>query len=200
MGKRDLAESEKNCVFLDRDGVLIKPVIRERRPYPPARVDDVEIYEDVLSGCAHLKSAGFLLVVITNQPDVGRGLQTRAAVDRINQKLATAIPLLDRFETCFHAGEKYGQSCQCRKPKPGMLYQAAKLMNINLSQSFVVGDRWRDVGCAKAAGSRSVFIERGYSEPLLQRPDVIVTSFSEAVEAIFQLANSDSLLKAPPPV
>jgi D-glycero-D-manno-heptose 1,7-bisphosphate phosphatase len=200
VGKHDLAESEKNCVFLDRDGVLNEPVVRDGLPYPPAMAEQVHIYDDVVGGCKRLKAAGFLLVVITNQPDVGRGLQTRAAVDRINQKLATAIPLLDRFETCFHAGEKYGQSCQCRKPKPGMLYQAAKLMNINLSQSFVVGDRWRDVGCAKAAGCRSVFIEHGYSEPLLQQPDVIVTSFSEAVEAIFQLANSDSLLKAPPPV
>lgn len=197
VGKRDLAESEKNCVFLDRDGVLNKPVIRERRPYPPARVEDVEIYEDVLSGCAHLKSAGFLLVVVSNQPDVGRGLQTRAAVDQINRTIAAAIPMLDRFETCFHAGEKYGQSCLCRKPKPGMLFHAAKLMRINLSRSFVIGDRWRDIGCAKAAGCRAILIDRGYSETLVEPPDVIVRSFAAAVEALFTLAKSSSLLKSP---
>ena len=127
MGKRDLAESEKNCVFLDRDGVLNKPVIRERRPYPPARVEDVEIYEDVLSGCAHLKSAGFLLVVVSNQPDVGRGLQTRAAVDQINRTIAAAIPMLDRFETCFHAGEKIRTELPLPKAQAGHAFSCGEI-------------------------------------------------------------------------
>jgi len=195
VGKRDLVESEKNCVFLDRDGVLNEPVIREGRPYPPARLEDVKIYDDVLSGCARLKSAGFLLVVISNQPDVGRGLQTRAAVDQINRTIAAAIPMLDRFETCFHAGEKYGQSCLCRKPKPGMLFHAAKELKINLSGSFVIGDRWRDIGCAKAAGCRAIFINRGYNEPLSEQPDFTVESFQAAVATLLQASDSVSLLR-----
>jgi len=195
VGKRDLTGNEKNCVFLDRDGVLNEPVIREGRPYPPARLEDVKIYDDVLSGCARLKSAGFLLVVISNQPDVGRGLQTRAIVERINQKLAAAIPMLDRFETCFHAGEKYGQSCLCRKPKPGMLFHAAKELKINLSGSFVIGDRWRDIGCAKAAGCRAIFINRGYNEPLSEPPDFTVESFQVAVATLLQASDSVSLLR-----
>jgi D-glycero-D-manno-heptose 1,7-bisphosphate phosphatase len=174
------------AVFLDRDGVLNRPVVREGRPYPPASVADFELYADVFSGCARLKAAGLLLVVVTNQPDVGRGKQERAVVDAINQRLVEAVPFLDRVDVCFHAGIDWGEDCICRKPKPGMLYRSAKALGIDLGSSYMIGDRWQDVDCAKAAGCHSVFIERGYSESLRQQPDTTVFSFDDAVTAILE--------------
>lgn len=193
MGKHKIKNANNVCVFLDRDGVLNQPVIRDGRPYPPARLEEFKLCEDVLAGCASLKEAGFLLVVVSNQPDVGRGAQSRAVVDAINKELAGAIPFLDRFETCFHAGENYGEPCFCRKPKPGMLFHAAELMDINLAGSYVIGDRWRDVDCAKAAGCHAIFIDRGYAESLRQQPDVTVKTFAEAVTAVLSAASRNSL-------
>jgi len=98
--------------------------------------------------------------------------------------VAHAIPQIDHFETCFHAGEEYGEPCGCRKPKPGMLLHAARLMGINLGGSFMIGDRWRDIECAKAAGCHAIFIDHHYAEPVCQKPDVAVATFSEAVTAV----------------
>ncbi len=139
---------------------------------------------DVPSGCARLKEAGFLLVVVTNQPDVGRGTQTRSAAEAMNERLMAELPMLDRVEVCFHAGESHGEDCVCRKPKPGMLLRAAAALEIDLARSFMIGDRWRDVDCAHAAGCSAVFIARGYAEALRKTPDVVVNNFTEAVAFI----------------
>ncbi|MGI9114541.1 MAG: HAD family hydrolase [Chthoniobacterales bacterium] len=200
MGEHDLTSYGSAAVFLDRDGVLNQPVVRERLPYPPARPQDFVIYNDAASGCARLKAAGFLLVVASNQPDVGRGSAERAVIEQMHRQLRAAIPALDDIETCYHAGEKFGQVCQCRKPKPGMLLRSAELMRIDLARSFLIGDRWRDVDCARAAGCKSIFIDRGYAESLRKQPDVTVTTFGEAVQAVLQIAKRDSLLHPATPV
>lgn len=183
MGEHEIT---RRAVFLDRDGVINKPVVREGRPYPPADVKDFELYEDVAAGCARLEAAGYLLVVVTNQPDVARGAQTRAAVDAIHRKMLEALPRIARVEICWHAGADWGDSCDCHKPEPGMVLRAAKALDIDLAQSFLVGDRWRDVDCGHAAGCRTVFINRNYSEALRQPPDWTVTSFAQAVGVILQ--------------
>ena len=187
MGKHEVAGFKNACVFLDRDGVLNRPVIREGCPYPPDRVEEVELYEDVWKGCQRLKTAGFLLVVVTNQPDVGRGAQRRAQADAINKKIAAGLPQIDLFETCFHAGEEFGEPCTCRKPKPGMLFHAADVLKIDLAASFMIGDRWRDIDCARAAGCRAIFIDHQYAESLRQKPDLTVRTFSEAVAAVLSM-------------
>jgi D-glycero-D-manno-heptose 1,7-bisphosphate phosphatase len=184
-------------VFLDRDGVLIVPLIRDGFPHPPARLEEFELYEDALTGCMRLKQAGFLLVVVSNQPDVGRGTQSRAIVDAMNERLAALIPVLDGIETCFHGGADFHQPCLCRKPKPGMLHRAAETLPIDLPNSYLIGDRWRDVDCARAAGCPAIFIDRGYSESLRQVPDVTVASFDAAVTAVLKLAGRDSLPASP---
>jgi D-glycero-D-manno-heptose 1,7-bisphosphate phosphatase len=153
-------------------------------PQPPSHVEEFELYEDVPDGCARLKVATFLLVVITNQPDVGRGTQSREAVEAMNLKMQSALPLLDRIEICYHGGERYGQPCNCRKPRPGMILRAAADLNIDLKRSYVIGDRWRDVDCARAAGCRAIFIQRGYKEALREAPDFTVASFNDAVSAV----------------
>ncbi len=181
MGKHEVA---RRAVFLDRDGVLNRPVVRNGQPHPPARVDDFKLYDDVADGCARLKAAEFLLVVITNQPDVGRGRQSRKAVEAMHAKMQLALPSLDRIEICYHAGERYAESCDCRKPRPGMILRAAAELKIDLCASYVIGDRWRDINCARAAGCRAIFIERGYEESLREAPDFTVATFGDAVTAL----------------
>ncbi|HYJ04693.1 MAG TPA: HAD-IIIA family hydrolase [Chthoniobacterales bacterium] len=189
-----MGEHEINrAVFLDRDGVLNRPVVRDGRPLPPAHVDEFELYPDAAAACARLKAAGFLLVVVTNQPDVGRGTQTREIVEAMHAKLRAAVPSLDAIEVCFHAGAAHGEPCECRKPAPGMVLRAAAALDIDLKQSFLVGDRWRDVDCAHAAGSRAVFIDRGYREALREKPEFTVSNLGEAVGAILNAAPQNRL-------
>jgi D-glycero-D-manno-heptose 1,7-bisphosphate phosphatase len=186
-------EIKKRAIFLDRDGVLNPPVVRNGAPFPPDRVEDFELYPDVAEACAKLKEAGFLLIVVTNQPDVGRGTQTRAIVDAIHSKLRHVIPSLDAIEVCFHGGTEHGDPCDCRKPKPGMVLRAAAAHEIDLGQSFLIGDRWRDVDCAHAAGCRAVFIDHGYREALKEKPEFTVSTLREAAEAILRSAAQDEL-------
>jgi len=183
MGKHEVG---RRAVFLDRDGVLNWPIVRDGQPHPPARIEDFELYEDVVDGCARLKAAEFFLVVITNQPDVGRGTQRREAVEAMHVKMQLALPSLDRIEICYHAGERYGESCDCRKPRPGMILRAAAELKIDLCTSYVIGDRWRDINCARAAGCRAIFIERGYEESLREAPDFTVANFGDAVTALLR--------------
>src|SRR5207248_2359335 len=139
-----------------------------------------------------LKAAGFVLIVVSNQPDVGRGAQSREAVEAMHAKLRAAVPALDAIEVCYHAGASRGDPCNCRKPKPGMLLRAAARHDLDMRRSFLIGDRWRDVDCARAAGCRAVFIDRGYGEALREKPDFTVTSFREAVTVILQIPLSQS--------
>lgn len=182
MGKHRVARA----VFLDRDGVINRVVIRNGKPHPPSSPRDFELYDDVIDECARLKAANFLLVVITNQPDVGRGVQGREVVEAMHLKLQSALPSVDRIEICYHGGERYGQPCDCRKPRPGLILRAATELNIDLKESYVIGDRWRDIDCARAAGCRAIFIDRGYKENLRQTPDVTVANFKEAVNAVLR--------------
>ena len=181
MGKHEVA---RRAVFLDRDGVINRAVVRNGLPYPPSSVEDFELYDDVTVGCARLKAANFLLVVITNQPDVGRGKQNREAVEAMHIKMKSALPLLDCIEICYHAGKRYGEPCDCRKPRPGLILRAAAELKIDLGASYVIGDRWRDIDCARAAGCRAIFIQRGYQESLREAPHFMVATFSDAVNAV----------------
>ncbi len=175
-------ETSAVAVFLDRDGVINRPVVRDGLPYPPADVEEFDIYDDVPAGCARLKEAGYLLVVATNQPDVGRGTQAQGQVEAMHSVMTAALPI-DRVEVCYHPGGHLS-SCECRKPAPGMLLQAAEALSIRLSESFMVGDRWRDIDCGHTAGCRTIFVDRGYAEELRQAPDFTVGSFAEAVDII----------------
>ena len=185
MGERDVG---RPAVFLDRDGVLNRALVQEGIPIPPADIAQFEVEPEAVKGCARLKEAGFVLVVVTNQPDVGRGTQTRAVVEAMHEELRRAIPSLDAIEVCYHAGARHGEPCDCRKPKPGMLLRAALAHGLDLQQSFLIGDRWRDVDCARAAGCRAVFIDRKYREPLRAQPDFTVATFSEAIATILHAA------------
>jgi D-glycero-D-manno-heptose 1,7-bisphosphate phosphatase len=171
---QDDNQAGRRAVFLDRDGVLnVAPVVNGL-PMSPATVAELQLLPCVADACARLKQAGFLLVVVTNQPDIGRGKTSQAAVDAINDVLKAELGL-DAVYFCPHSDE---DRCDCRKPKPGLLTKAARHWGINLARSFMVGDRWRDVEAGQAAGCRTVFIEYGYRERAPQHPDRVAASLA----------------------
>jgi len=176
----------KLAVFLDRDGVINRPLVRDGKPYPPSSLDEFEILPGVAEACAKLKDAGFLLVVATNQPDVGRGTIRQELVESLHAHMCRELPL-DRVEVCYHPG-KGASECDCRKPKPGMLLSAANELNIDVKQSFMVGDRWRDIDCGHAAGCTTFLVDYNYDEPLREQPRYRVKSLLEAADSILNLS------------
>ena len=170
----------KRAVFLDRDGVLNRSVVRAGRAYAPTSLDEFELLPGVLEALTDLRTAGFVLVVVTNQPDLATGRIRPEVAEAIHQKLQALLPI-DDIKVCGHVDE---DDCSCRKPRPGMLFEAARDWSIDLYRSFIVGDRWRDVAAGKAAGCKTIFVDYGYAEELADRPDFIVTSLPEAVKII----------------
>lgn len=168
------------AVFLDRDGVLNRVAVRDGRPYPPQRLGDFELLPGVPEAIHSLRQAGFRLVVVTNQPDVGAGRQTRGAVEEMHAHLRTLLPL-DDIRICYHTD---ADRCACRKPKPGMLLEAARHWDIQLEASVMVGDRWRDIDAGKAAGCRTILIESHWDERQPEGFDAAVPSLVEASRLI----------------
>ena len=173
------------AVFLDRDGVINRPIVVDGKPYPARAIVDFEILPGVAEACADLKKAGYLLVVVTNQPDVGRGILKREIVEAIHETMMQHLPT-DRVEVCYHAGAAFGEKCDCRKPHPGMLITAATALGIDLSRSYMVGDRWRDIDCGRRAGCKTVFIDWGHDEELREPPDFSCENLGEAVRWILR--------------
>jgi D-glycero-D-manno-heptose 1,7-bisphosphate phosphatase len=173
----------KRAVFLDRDGVINQAVVRDGKPYPPSGVGELRIVDGAAEAVRDLKQTGFLLIVVTNQPDIARGTQNRAAVDAIHQALREALPL-DDFFVCPHDD---ADRCGCRKPLPGLLLSAADKYDIDLSRSFMVGDRWRDVYAGMRAGCETVWIDYGYREKAsAAKPSVTVDSIRAAADWILR--------------
>jgi D-glycero-D-manno-heptose 1,7-bisphosphate phosphatase len=172
----------RRAVFLDRDGVLLPVVVRDGIPRPIAD-EEVELLPGVAEACRTLREAGFLLVVVTNQPDIARGTVSAEAVERINARLRSMLPL-DDLRVCPHDD---ADDCDCRKPRPGLLVDAASDWEVELASSFMVGDRWRDVGAGRRAGCRVIFVDRGYEETLELEPDAVVSGLPEAAEWILGL-------------
>lgn len=174
----------RQAVFLDRHGVLNRAIVREGKPYPPSTVADLEILPGVPEACAALHEGGLLLIVVTNQPDVGRRTQQREVVEAMNQALSSRIPL-DDIRVCYHDDADH---CRCRKPEPGLLLEAARDWEIDLSASFMVGDRWKDIEAGRRAGCQTILVDYGYAERAPAKPDYRVSSLAEAVVWIFQHA------------
>jgi len=169
------------AVFLDRDGVLNRAVVRDGKSFPPSGPEEFELLPEVASSLVDLKAHGFALFVITNQPDVARGTQTREAVEAMHQKLATSLPI-DAVFVCYHDDADH---CACRKPQPGLLLEAQRKHNLDLSRSYFVGDRWRDIDAGHTAGCETVLIDYGYHERKpAQPPEATVRSLREAADWI----------------
>jgi D-glycero-D-manno-heptose 1,7-bisphosphate phosphatase len=174
----------RRAVFLDRDGVLNEAVVRDGLPFPPRSSDELVVFPGVAEACQGLREHGYVLVVVTNQPDVARGLQSASGVAAINALLRQSINV-DAVYVCHHDND---DGCRCRKPKPGMLRAAARDLNLDLNQSFMVGDRWSDIAAGQGAGCRTVYIDFGYQEQGALSPDHVVSNPVEALEWILMTA------------
>lgn len=170
----------RRAVFLDRDGVLNRAFVRDGVPHPPDQLSEFELLPGVPAALEQLRAADLALVVITNQPDVARGTQTREGVEILNDHLRQITPVLDIF-TCFHDN---ADDCSCRKPRPGLFFEAARRWSLDLSRSFMVGDRWSDIAAGQAAGCMTLLIDMPYSRRERCTPDQIVADLSEAARKI----------------
>jgi D-glycero-D-manno-heptose 1,7-bisphosphate phosphatase len=168
------------AVFLDRDGVINGVVLRAGRPHPPASLAELVILPGVPQALTRLKAAGYVLVVVSNQPDVARGVTPLAQVEAMHAVLRAHLPL-DAILTCVHDD---ADRCPCRKPRPGLILQAAQQLHLDCERSHLVGDRWRDIEAGRRAGCRTYFIDRGYDEPAPHLPDFRVGSLLEASRII----------------
>lgn len=178
---------KRAAVFLDRDGVLNRARMVDGKPYPPRGVADLELLPGVRDACLALRSAGLPLLVVTNQPDVARGTQSAETLVAIHQELMGRIPL-DDLLCCLHDDS---DGCQCRKPAPGLLLEAADRFQLSLERSVMVGDRWRDIEAGKRAGCATVFLDAGYDERKPEAPDFVAGSLIEAVPWILRHCTSN---------
>jgi D-glycero-D-manno-heptose 1,7-bisphosphate phosphatase len=162
---------------LDRDGVINKSVVQRGIPHPPATLGEFELLEGVSEAVERIRQAGYAVIVVTNQPDVARGDQAQAVVEAMHDVVHRAVAP-DAIMVCYHDDS---DGCQCRKPAPGLLHQAARDLGLNLTRSFMVGDRWRDIEAGRRAGCRTVYVDSGYAERRPDEPDAVVTDLPEAV-------------------
>jgi D-glycero-D-manno-heptose 1,7-bisphosphate phosphatase len=174
------------AVFLDRDGVINRATVRNGAPCPPASLQDLEILPGVAQALGALKARGYVLVVVTNQPDVARGTARRESVEDIHARIRSEL-CLDAILTCFHDN---CDDCDCRKPRPGLLLRAARDFDLDLASSFMIGDRWRDVEAGERAGCRTFYIDGGYQERSPASYDYRVGSLHEAAGIVLALAES----------
>lgn len=170
----------KRAVFLDRDGVINRSRVISGTPTPPRNVEEVEILEGVVDAIKLLKNHYFVPVVVTNQPDVARGIITKEQVESLNTFIGIRTGI-EYFYSCFHDDT---DSCSCRKPYPGLIHQASAELNLDVSKSYMVGDRWRDVEAGQSAGCDSYFIDYSYNEKRPELPYVGVSSLLEAAQKI----------------
>jgi D-glycero-D-manno-heptose 1,7-bisphosphate phosphatase len=174
-------EKSARAVFLDRDGVIVTPEFREGRSFAPKTLDAFHLYESAPECLKSLKDAGFLLVVVTNQPDVGKGDISLETLDEMHRRMREALPI-DDIRVCIHTRE---EGCSCRKPRPGMLTSAATALGIALDRSFMIGDRESDVAAGRAAGCQTVFIDLDYAaEPKPRDAHFTVRSLEQATACI----------------
>lgn len=179
-------QMKNRAVFLDRDGVINRAIVRDGKPYPPASLDELEILHGVPEALYKLKSANYKLIVITNQPDVARGTMKRETVELIHKHMLKTLPI-DNIRSCFHDSQ---DNCDCRKPKAGAIFSAAIEFEIDLTNSFMIGDRWRDIEAGQSAGCHTFFIDYGYLETQPSSPNHIVKSLNEATDIILNFQRS----------
>jgi len=177
------------AVFLDRDGTLI-----EERGFID-RLDMVTMFPWTGDALRLIRRAGYAAVVVTNQSAIARGVIDERFLEdvhrAIDMRIAAAGGAIDRYYYCPHLPnasiEKYRQTCQCRKPGPGLIEQACRELDLDPARSVTIGDRWRDIGAGAAAGTRTVLVRSGHgareadTPPDGLRADAILNNLMEAV-------------------
>lgn len=178
--------SSRRAVFLDRDGVINRALVRDGVSVPPATVDEIEVLPGVSEACVALRDAGYVVVVVTNQPDVARGTQRRETVEAINAALAERVRW-DDLRVCYHDDEDH---CACRKPAPGMLLAAAVDWQIDMSSSYIVGDRWKDIAAGQEAGCSTILVGGSGTEAARVTPNFCAPNLAKAATVILERAQS----------
>ncbi len=175
-------ERPRPAVFLDRDGVLNRVVMRDGKAASPRSVEELQIEPDAPATLAALKAAGYLLFVVTNQPDVRRGLMSVETLDALHARLAESLPL-DEIAACLHDNV---DACACRKPKPGLVLDLAERHGVDLGRSWLIGDQERDVACGAAAGCNTILLERDYNSGTDTGASQVVERLSQSLAYILK--------------
>jgi D-glycero-D-manno-heptose 1,7-bisphosphate phosphatase len=170
----------RKAVLLDRDGIINQPIIINGKPFPPSSLSEFELVDSIGVCLDLLRNRGYLLIIFTNQPDVARGKTRAAEVEGLHEFVRKRLPI-DKIYSCYHDNS---DNCECRKPKPGMIHKAEKDFDLDLSQCFVVGDRWRDIDAGTSAGCMTIFVDYGYDENLRKKPDYTVNKVLEITNII----------------
>jgi D-glycero-D-manno-heptose 1,7-bisphosphate phosphatase len=165
------------AVFLDRDGIINKSIIIRNKPFSPKCVQEVKIIDGIDDLLRFLATNNYLIIVITNQPEISRGNITEKNVFAINDYLEWLLPINEIY-TCPHQDS---DNCVCRKPKIGSYLDAIRKYKIDVSQSFNIGDRWRDIEAGRSAGLKNIFVNYGYSEKQPENSDYIVKSVKDII-------------------
>ena len=166
------------AIFLDRDGIINKAIVKNGLPYPPGDNDEFEFCNNIEELIIYLKKLGYMIFVVTNQPDVKRGNTSKDLVEEFNNKIKKKFPQISEILVCFHDDS---DNCKCRKPLPGMVLELAKKYSINLPKSYFIGDRYKDIECGINSGCKTIFIDMGYLEALTYKPTVIMQSLLEVI-------------------
>ena len=145
--------------FLDRDGILNKAIVRNGKPYAPITDEEFKINTKFLSTIKYLKSLNYILIIITNQPDVQKKILKRSQVNKFNLLLKNYFKIDDIFVSFSNNNKNYR-----RKPNPGMLLEAKNRWNINFRKSYFVGDRKSDIDAGTKVGVKTIFVDRNYKE------------------------------------
>jgi D-glycero-D-manno-heptose 1,7-bisphosphate phosphatase len=166
-----------NAIFLDRDGIINQAIVYNNKPYPPACVAATKLVDGIKELCDYFIKKGFIIIGITNQPDVARKIQTWGEVQNINHYLMSKLPIQEIF-TCFHDDDS---NCQCRKPKPGLLIKAIEKYDVDIVTSWLIGDRKSDIDVGNKLILRTIFIDYGYDETKPTDADFTVNSVKEII-------------------
>jgi D-glycero-D-manno-heptose 1,7-bisphosphate phosphatase len=167
----------RRAVFLDRDGVLNAAIVRDGCPYPPMAAEQLTVLPGVPEACRALRSRGYVLAVVTNQPDIARGTLDMDTLRQIHARLQERV-CIDSVWVCPHDDDDH---CSCRKPAPGLLLAAATYHHLDLRRSFLVGDRWRDIEAGRAAGCRTILIgQQAYRERRAVGADIELADLGQA--------------------
>lgn len=168
----------KKAIFLDRDGVINKVLLNNGKPFSPRKFDEFEFLPEVEKALNYLRKLGFINIVVTNQPDIARGLMEIEELNKMHALTREKLPI-DNFMICPHDDE---DNCRCRKPKPGMLIEASEKWDIDLKKSYLIGDSWKDMEAGKSACCKTILIDMPYNQRV--KSDYRVKNWDEAVKII----------------
>ena len=171
---------KKKIAFFDRDGVLNKTLIKQRKPIAPRNINEFKINLQAKEIISYLKSNDYIVIVVTNQPDIGNGLVEKKVVYQMNQRLKSNL-LIDDIFVCFHSQK---DNCNCRKPRTGLFEKALKKYNVDKAKSFIIGDRFSDIEAGFNFKIKTILLGNGYSESHKIKPDFKILNLKEIKKII----------------